>query len=276
MQTKPFSFSKTRSKVFSGFTLIELLVVIAIIAILAAILFPVFARARENARRSSCTSNLKQIGLGVMQYVQDYDERYPLNNTGNPPGFSSSGTASTFGQWMYRIQPYVKSVQIFRCPSGVNGEDEVTYTQSGVSQNYPGHWNYGVNEFVMERGDSSANDRTPGGLSMATIGSTAVLPMIADSKGLTWGDPYRIINANYLTGGWSAGGTPADMEGNDRHLGGSNICFADGHVKWLPQTRMLADPARSSVAVPANSPPGASVARYRFQIPVVWNDDRVQ
>src|SRR5256712_13978360 len=90
----------------SGFTLIELLVVVAIIAIPAAILSPVFARARENARRSSCQSNLKQIGLGIMQYVQDYDEKFPMSrwsNNSNP--------------WHDTIQPYVKSVQLLKCPS---------------------------------------------------------------------------------------------------------------------------------------------------------------
>jgi prepilin-type N-terminal cleavage/methylation domain-containing protein len=102
----------------AGFTLIELLIVIAIIVILAAILFPVFARARENARRSSCQSNLKQIGLGVMQYTQGYDERNPMKNQSNNL------------RWNQAIQPYVKSVQLFACPSnpmnttnniGVNG-----------------------------------------------------------------------------------------------------------------------------------------------------------
>src|SRR5476649_1395436 len=97
-----------------GFTLIELLVVIAIIAILAAILFPVFARARENARRASCQSNLKQLGLGMIQYIQDFDDRYPgfvgfssNNNNGNPPN----------GMWGNVIMPYVKSAQLFKCPS---------------------------------------------------------------------------------------------------------------------------------------------------------------
>ena len=89
-----------------GFTLIELLVVIAIIAVLAAILFPVFARARENGRRSTCLSNLKQIGLGFMQYTQDYDEAYPLSSF---PAHNIS--------WTVSAQPYMKSVQLFRCPS---------------------------------------------------------------------------------------------------------------------------------------------------------------
>jgi len=89
----------------SGFTLIELLVVIAIIALLAAILFPVFARARENARRASCESNLKQIGISMMQYLQDYDEYYPIT-------INSAGVT-----WITVLQPYAKSVQVFGCPS---------------------------------------------------------------------------------------------------------------------------------------------------------------
>ena len=88
-----------------GFTLIELLVVIAIIAILAAILFPVFARARENARRASCSSNLKQMGLAVMQYTQDYDELMPFY-------YNRAGI-----WWMDAVNPYAKSYQIWKCPS---------------------------------------------------------------------------------------------------------------------------------------------------------------
>src|ERR1700677_3124023 len=88
-----------------GFTLIELLVVIAIIAILAAILFPVFAKVREKARQISCTSNMKQIGLGIIQYTEDYDETYPGTN-----GLINSGN------WAQAIYPYVKSTGVFKCP----------------------------------------------------------------------------------------------------------------------------------------------------------------
>src|SRR5688500_1438950 len=103
-----------------GFTLIELLVVIAIIAILAAILFPVFGRARENARRSSCQSNLKQIALSVAQYVQDYDERFPpsMGNDGN--GAGQWVFPATVG-WYATLQPYCKSTQIWQCPSEARG-----------------------------------------------------------------------------------------------------------------------------------------------------------
>src|SRR6476661_3585247 len=92
-----------------AFTLIELLVVIAIIALLAAILFPVFARARENARRSSCINNLKQLGLGLQQYTQDYDEMLPAGNSA-ANGFWGQG-------WAGAIYPYVKSTQLYKCPN---------------------------------------------------------------------------------------------------------------------------------------------------------------
>src|SRR5476651_2713509 len=109
-----YLFQKTLMK--KGFTLIELLVVIAIIAILAAILFPVFARARENARRATCQNNLKQLGLGMTQYAQDYDELMPSD--------LYAGTSGTFANdyvtWGDLIQPYLKSLQVFTCPSTTN------------------------------------------------------------------------------------------------------------------------------------------------------------
>src|SRR6187551_568249 len=114
-----------------GFTLIELLVVIAIIAILAAILFPVFARARENARRSSCMSNLKQIGIGFMMYSQDYDEKYPLSFSYRPvapdTGTWGSNASGYYWFWYQLIYPYTKSFQLFRCPNG----DQSGYGYSG-------------------------------------------------------------------------------------------------------------------------------------------------
>lgn len=121
-----------------AFTLIELLVVIAIIALLAAILFPVFARARENARRASCQSNLKQIALGVLQYTQDYDERFPLARDANGtaqtdtsmPGYYyvANNSGDRVIHWMDFIFPYVKSVQVFGCPSAKTRSSATTAT----------------------------------------------------------------------------------------------------------------------------------------------------
>ena len=144
----------------SAFTLIELLVVIAIIAILASILFPVFARARENARRASCMSNLKQVGLGIMMYVQDYDEKYPMQfyfstfddyatpsgttylqtEPGTPGahfqiGDTSSGHLDHYITWMDLTFPYTKSVQVFQCPSST---DEAYYPDYMLSAAFGG------------------------------------------------------------------------------------------------------------------------------------------
>jgi prepilin-type N-terminal cleavage/methylation domain-containing protein len=109
----------------NAFTLIELLVVIAIIAILAAILFPVFAQAREQARKTSCLSNTKQLGLSIMMYVQDYDETYPMNAwDGMAVGTADNDTGSanyiTVDTWMWAIMPYIKNRQILACPSDPN------------------------------------------------------------------------------------------------------------------------------------------------------------
>ena len=137
---KNFSPLHRDKKASQAFTLIELLVVIAIIAILAAILFPVFARARDNARRTSCLSNLKQIGLGVLQYTQDYDETMPLANWG-----SNAGNGF---YWMDAVQPYVKSTQLFTCPSRSNtfgGADYTLYVPQAQRGTLRQFGTYGIN-----------------------------------------------------------------------------------------------------------------------------------
>src|SRR5687767_53025 len=127
----------------SGFTLIELLVVIAIIAILAAILFPVFARARENARRASCQSNMKNIALGFKQYIQDYDELYPRALAGvavNPKVGNMN--------WADQLDPYIKSSQIWQCPSDATA---VGATGSGLGYSY----SYGYNSNLNQQNESA-------------------------------------------------------------------------------------------------------------------------
>src|SRR5947207_10733174 len=109
------------NRIRGGFTLIELLVVIAIIAILAAILFPVFAQARESARKISCLSNTKQIGLAAMQYVQDYDEGYPVQSWDGALMGTTNNDAGSDGKrffvWPWQLMPYMKNKQILVCPS---------------------------------------------------------------------------------------------------------------------------------------------------------------
>ncbi len=224
-----------------GFTLIELLVVIAIIAILAAILFPVFARARENARRSSCQSNLRQIGLGIMQYVQDYDEMYPLCNQDGPDVYGNGW--GWFGTWMYTTYPYVKSSQIYTCPSAIkfsDPDDPTPFTEmrapgAASGPRFTTLYNYGANERVIPNwlsGDPA--------ISMASIQSPSLVPMIADCTGpVTAQDKYRVINSNFGGGSWlAAGGIHIINPSEARHLGGSNIAYADGHVKFQNQGSM--------------------------------------
>jgi prepilin-type N-terminal cleavage/methylation domain-containing protein/prepilin-type processing-associated H-X9-DG protein len=214
-----------------GFTLIELLVVIAIIAILAAILFPVFARARENARRASCQSNLKQIGLGLIQYSQDYDEKVlPANDA----PFYNPGDAN-LARWMDKVFPYVKSGQIFVCPShsGVTG---VMPETARTSTTQLGSYLYNT-AFYWSSNPSSPGNRN--GISLAAL---------EDVVNTVWaGDMSRSGNTNYL---YSFDGNeapyfndakePAELgfsggyySFGERHLNTSNILFADGHVKAM-------------------------------------------
>jgi prepilin-type N-terminal cleavage/methylation domain-containing protein len=172
----------TFSRRQTGFTLIELLVVIAIIAILAAILFPVFARARENARRTSCLSNLKQIGLGIAQYTQDYDEKLVSYAYPNPAG------TVTYG-WQVALDPYVKSYQMYVCPSAVklstyasNSCDPTKVSATGL-----GSGSYGYNYAFLgnyTRSAATGNLNVLVDYSLAAIDKVAETVMVNEVTGL--------------------------------------------------------------------------------------------
>ena len=187
-----------------GFTLIELLVVIAIIAILAAILFPVFAKAREKARQTSCLSNLKQIALGTLMYAQDYDERLPHHWVDIP------GDRQLY--WWERIQPYIKNYQLYACPSKPLYAHSATYGTMAIS--------YGYNCGFLA-GQSMAVIQRPSERIMYGDGWTP------DGNGL---DP-RISPTN--GGGGCNGWVPSYNPDNMRHNDGANWAFCDGHVKWM-------------------------------------------
>ncbi len=198
-----------------GFTLIELLVVIAIIAILAAILFPVFARARENARRSSCQSNLKQIGLGILQYAQDYDEKYPF--AGN-----TSGPAINWGQ---TTQPYLKSNQVFACPSNPNVANFMGNSSPPPTPRIP--VSYAMNYEI-----GNENYSAQAGMSISNIQEVATRILVAERVG---GDNSQ---PGVMWIDWT--GDQFRDNGFAGHLGTSNYLFADGHVKSLRPTQTVA------------------------------------
>ncbi len=208
-----------------GFTLIELLVVIAIIAILAAILFPVFARAREKARQSSCLSNVKQLSLGVMMYVQDYDERFPYY-------YDRERLIS----WIPMIEPYLRNEQVFKCPSY-----NTPYTTFGTSTST----DYGASIHVMlDSWTSSSSGILRPPRAMAEIARPATVVMLMDSGyyRVSWGWYRSPYPSGYVPGAtWGmtpedTGYTWSEPRRSDwlhgRHHGGINVGYCDGHVKW--------------------------------------------
>lgn len=200
-----------------GFTLIELLVVIAIIALLAAILFPVFARARENARRSNCQSNLKQLALGIYQYAQDSDETYPLRN--NDLDGNGSYTTGVDAGWAVMIEPYLKSRQIFQCPSEKRSQP--------TSPSATFYTDYYINvQMVAQAYNDPTNPRR-----MSSVEYPVLTVLLGDSGGMngSWSNEISFL-PDVACG--SADKAYIPKEGAMLHLDGSNFAFADGHVKW--------------------------------------------
>jgi len=221
----------------SGFTLIELLVVIAIIAILAAVLFPVFATAREKARQISCISNEKQLGLALTQYAQDYDEQYPVGDA--------------IGQgWAGRVYSYVKNDGVYGCP------DDPTQPKAGTAK-----VSYGMNSNILSVGNIFGTTAYPGLSSLTAPANTVLLFEVQgtttgagatpgvditnpneDSTACGTGSPANFGNtrptSNWLVAAYATGnigGYNLANAGNSkgRHSDGSNFLAADGHVKWL-------------------------------------------
>ena len=248
----------------NAFTLIELLVVIAIIAILAAILFPVFGRARESARKSSCLSNTKQIGLGFMQYFQDYDERFPMTK-------NTSGEELPWAQ--ASMQPYLKSRQILRCPS----EDSAEWTTNGRVTSYS------MNGFFHAEMPNPLTDTAPlkelRRTSTVGVQSAAEVILLAETPNINNGSRNYFHAFTWHPQGVYAPDTARDVGicGNnglkgatnrhclrpdgmfvpedvatERHLGGFNAAYLDGHSKWVRWEqvyKVAPDPAGSAIMI---------------------------
>ena len=202
-----------------AFTLIELLVVIAIIAILAAILFPVFAKAREKARQSSCSSNVKQLNLGILQYAQDYDEALP------PRYYSVAGTGM---DWVANfVYPYVKNAQVYICPSTKD-------YSVGYNQDYLPYKSLGAVQSPAETLTLADVKRCLG-----TAGN--YFDRHIDNPGNTYYFPTQPVqmapddtDINPVTGDQTYAQRPRGV-----HNGGCNVGWVDGHVKWMQTTQFF-------------------------------------
>lgn len=232
-----------------AFTLIELLVVIAIIGLLAAILFPVFGRARENAKRASCMSNMKQIGTGVMMYTQDWDERYPPNSyndaqSGNwtiqtdpsMPGYQylSGNTAPGDHRitWMDIIYPQVRSLDVFRCPS----VKDLVHASYGYQAAYGGEIGNCQNYLI-----STSCPPARVTMRIPQINRPSEVIMITEYNG----SPASVAPLAYFVlpvyiSQAAHEISPYKIPQVAPHLDGGNELYADGHVKWLNLTKMKA------------------------------------
>ena len=203
-----------------GFTLIELLVVIAIIAILAAILFPVFARAREKARQTSCLSNVRQLATATDMYVQDYDESFPKGLMLNAPPWTC---------WMNVIDPYVKNHQMFRCPSLRRNSTTATVPIFSDLRMYESGygWNVGTHTGGFADGMGYSAGSTDPWVSLGMVEAPAEMILLADI----------VINQQSWYYLWYYDGALQVHQLPKCHNGGGNYAYADGHAKFMDQTR---------------------------------------
>lgn len=212
-----------------GFTLIELLVVIAIIAILAAILFPVFAQAREAARKTQCLSNTKQIGTAYMLYLQDFDETFPPHVTERtaPSGTPDTAVARAPFSYKTKLLPYTKNDGIFKCPSApawpAVGPGQWFSTDYGNNHNEANLPTASQQAWYQANPDFGFNETT----TLAGISQPARFILVADA-GRADGTPSR---GGMYPQPWVFDNT---TQGRflPRHQGGGNIAYADGHAKW--------------------------------------------
>ncbi len=289
----PMSQSATRTNIRTftlakrargAFTLIELLVVIAIIAILAAILFPVFSQAREKARSASCLSNMKQIGLASMQYVQDYDEAFPMAGWNDGVAHTAimpdgKRTYAGWNVWPLRFYTYTKSTQVYVCPSDSNPENPSWAPQDdGVVNPYSNDWGKPINMSYGMNTDLSWYDPSEGPISVADINYPSNTYFVADIMrdhavgfGSWWNGFYsqdgtfnRVLLSKTDCGGMiNTMGRPALAPGSDplpcaRHQQGNNFVFADGHAKWeqvKASDGWKANPKRKNDQRSAGDPP---------------------
>jgi len=214
-----------------GFTLIELLVVIAIIAILAAILFPVFAQAREKARQTSCLSNQKQLGTAMSMYCQDYDDRYPNWRTTVPVSPQNPNGKVT---WVENMQPYSKNKNIWICPSDNIQAEAKAFGLGGGTVAVNSYW---LNAYIFRWSGSSPTSPPSASLSEINYPATTIVYCdgpVNDGQHVWPGPPVEWCKQ-----------APACVASQQRHSGGINFSFADNHSRWyrVESLKTLVDPA---------------------------------